>query len=141
MRIAGVEAARARGSNPYPHKFHVDMSTHAFHAKYGHLTNDQIIDTEEVAIAGRVMHKREASNKLHFYDLKQNGCKLQLMANARLVHSRYNIYIDQNSNSSDIIRMTPNRVHCTLCTWRRGEVISLAAVSYYRRIYPFMCDA
>ena len=41
---------------------------------------------EEVSsLAGRIHAKRESSNKLIFYDLRGEGVKLQIMADARYI--------------------------------------------------------
>lgn len=41
--------------------------------------------SDEVSLAGRIHAKRESSSKLIFYDLRGEGVKLQIMADARLV--------------------------------------------------------
>jgi lysyl-tRNA synthetase class 2 len=93
LRSAAIEAAKARGEQPYPHKFHVSLSIKAFIHKVGvfadavcsqcvqyeHLKNDET-HADVVSIAGRVYNKRSASRKLHFYDLRGEGVKVQVLA-------------------------------------------------------------
>lgn len=83
MRLIQRADARARGENPYPHKFHVDISLPEYIAKYNHLKNEEILNDVTISLAGRLMSKRENSSKLFFYDIHSLGHSLQLMANAR----------------------------------------------------------
>lgn len=72
---------------PYPHKFHVSISLEDFIEKYKTLPDGQIIDDEEERIAGRIHAIRESGSKLIFLDVRGEGVKLQVMANARLYES------------------------------------------------------
>jgi lysyl-tRNA synthetase class 2 len=47
--------------------------------QYEHLKNDES-HADVVSIAGRVYNKRSASRKLHFYDLRGEGVKVQVLA-------------------------------------------------------------
>src|SRR5699024_7142144 len=78
---------RESGENPYPHKFHVSISLAEFIEKYSSLNNEQMLEDVEVSVAGRVHAKRESGSKLIFYDLRGEGKKIQVMANARLYPS------------------------------------------------------
>ncbi|KJH53164.1 lysine--tRNA ligase [Dictyocaulus viviparus] len=64
-------------------RFNVSISLEAFIDKYDRLKNEEIIETEEVSIAGRVYSKRESGKNLVFYDVQSGGARLQVMANAR----------------------------------------------------------
>ena len=80
-----IQEMKVKGINPYPHKFQTTMQISEFVAKYGgdKTKNDNFLE-EEVAIAGRIMTIRSASNKLIFYDLiGDNNTKIQVFANAK----------------------------------------------------------
>lgn len=74
---------RESGENPYPHKFHVSISLSDYIKKYSSLKDGEIRDDVEVSVAGRIYSKRESGAKLIFYDLRGEGTKIQVMANAR----------------------------------------------------------
>ncbi|KFD55840.1 hypothetical protein M513_03279, partial [Trichuris suis] len=82
LRSAAVKALRDSGRHPYPHKFDVSVSLTDFISTYSHLKNEEIL-SEVVRIAGRVHSKREAGQKLIFYDIRSEGKRLQVMANAK----------------------------------------------------------
>lgn len=44
---------------------------------------DQKTDSKEISIAGRVISKREASKKLYFIDIENNGTRVQIMSNEK----------------------------------------------------------
>lgn len=70
-------------THPYPHKFHVSISLTEFIAKYADTLEDgQALDDVELSVAGRVHAIRESGAKLLFYDLRGEGTKIQVMANA-----------------------------------------------------------
>jgi len=77
------KAIEAYGENVYPHKFNVSMSVPEFVAKYSYLEKDSKLDKEIVTIAGRISMKRSAGSALHFYDLKGEGAKLQMLCDKR----------------------------------------------------------
>ncbi|PNH09083.1 Lysine--tRNA ligase [Tetrabaena socialis] len=82
-RVRNINSKKAKGLNPYPHKFHVSSSLPDFVAKYSALeTGAQDAETT-VAVAGRIYSKRGSGSKLVFYDLKADGVKIQIMADAR----------------------------------------------------------
>ncbi|KAK4783522.1 hypothetical protein SAY86_007896 [Trapa natans] len=81
-RVKYLEAQKADGKNPYPHKFEVQMSVLEFVEKYGSLSNGDHLEDVTVSLAGRIMSKRSSSSKLFFYDLHSGGAKLQVMADA-----------------------------------------------------------
>lgn len=69
--------------NPYPHKFHVKDTLPAVIAAYGALTKGQTMPEIEVRVAGRIHGQRASGNKLRFYDLRAEGVKIQIMAQAQ----------------------------------------------------------
>eukprot|EP00123_Amoebidium_parasiticum_P011875 comp20956_c1_seq1/m.28036 comp20956_c1_seq1/g.28036 ORF comp20956_c1_seq1/g.28036 comp20956_c1_seq1/m.28036 type:complete len:592 (-) comp20956_c1_seq1:83-1858(-) len=83
LRIRMVEGWKKSGAvDPYPHKYHVSISLEDFIAKYGNLEPGSSSD-DVVSIAGRIHAKRASGAKLIFYDLRGEGVKLQVMADAR----------------------------------------------------------
>ncbi|KAG2497954.1 hypothetical protein HYH03_004216 [Edaphochlamys debaryana] len=82
-RVKWINAKKAKGVNPYPHKFHVTMQLPEFVEKYGSLEAGQQLTDVTVSVAGRIHSKRASGAKLLFYDLKADGKKIQVMADAR----------------------------------------------------------
>ncbi|KAF3550704.1 hypothetical protein DY000_02003975 [Brassica cretica] len=81
-RLKYLAAEKAKGENPYPHKFAVSMSIPEYIEKYGGLNNGDHVEDAEVSLAGRIMSKRASSSKLFFYDLHGEDFKVQVMADA-----------------------------------------------------------
>ena len=75
-----VSALKAEGSNPYPHKFHVDHRLPEFVSLYESATEDgNRIEDKLVSVAGRLVSAR-GQGKLFFYDLRGDGAKIQIMS-------------------------------------------------------------
>lgn len=74
-------------TDPYPHKFHVSTSLVEFTEKYSSLKDGEMLEDIKLSVAGRVHAMRESGAKLIFYDLRGEGVKLQVMANAKLYES------------------------------------------------------
>ena len=84
LRSKAIEDLKSDpGTHPYPHKFHVSISLTDFIEKYSSLSDGQSLDDVEVRVAGRIHAIRESGAKLHFYDLRGEGTKVQVMANAK----------------------------------------------------------
>ncbi|KAJ4893394.1 Lysine--tRNA ligase [Raphanus sativus] len=81
-RLKYLEAEKAKGENPYPHKFAVSMSIPEYIDKYGSLNDGDHVEDAQVSLAGRIMNKRSSSSKLFFYDLHGEDLKVQVMADA-----------------------------------------------------------
>ncbi|KAJ4885744.1 Lysine--tRNA ligase [Raphanus sativus] len=81
-RLKYLAAEKAKGENPYPHKFAVTMSIPEYIEKYGGLNNGDHVEDAQVSLAGRIMSKRASSSKLFFYDLHGEDFKVQVMADA-----------------------------------------------------------
>ncbi|KAG2305839.1 hypothetical protein Bca52824_025587 [Brassica carinata] len=81
-RLKYLAAEKAKGENPYPHKFAVSMSVPEYIEKYGSLNDGDHVEDAEVSLAGRIMNKRSSSSKLFFYDLHGEDLKVQVMADA-----------------------------------------------------------
>lgn len=82
IRSQAVSHLKAIKETPYPHKFHVSVSLTKFIEKYQTLKTEDVL-SDIVSVAGRVHAKRESGTKLIFYDLRGEGVRLQVMANAR----------------------------------------------------------
>lgn len=48
-----LDAQKAAGINPYPHKFHVTLSIAGYIEKYGGLNNGDHLEDVQVSLAGR----------------------------------------------------------------------------------------
>uniref|UniRef100_A0A8C9XW34 Lysine--tRNA ligase n=1 Tax=Sander lucioperca TaxID=283035 RepID=A0A8C9XW34_SANLU len=83
IRTQAIEDLKGTAEDPYPHKYHVDLSLTEFIEKYNNLQpGDQLTDVV-LNVSGRVHAKRASGAKLIFYDLRGEGVKLQVMANSR----------------------------------------------------------
>ncbi|KRX96833.1 Lysine--tRNA ligase, partial [Trichinella pseudospiralis] len=82
LRLAAVKQLRENGFEPYPHKFEVTISLTDFIEKYNSVKCEEV-SNETVCVAGRIHSKREAGQKLIFYDLRAEGTRLQIMANGK----------------------------------------------------------
>ncbi|GBF92633.1 hypothetical protein Rsub_05247 [Raphidocelis subcapitata] len=82
-RVKFVEGRKGRGVNPYPHKFPVTTTIPQFVEEYAGLEAGEQLKDVKVALAGRVFTKRASGSKLLFYDLRGEGAKVQVMADAR----------------------------------------------------------
>lgn len=104
LRSLAVQKLKENNENPYPHKFHVSTSLDDFITTYSYLKDGETIETKELSIAGRVHAIRESGSKLIFYDLRGEGLKLQVMANAKLYKSEEDFFIDtEKIKRGDII--------------------------------------
>ncbi|KAJ6781273.1 hypothetical protein PWT90_05032 [Aphanocladium album] len=66
----------------YPYKFEVTYDIRNFEKEFSHLKNGEIDKNKILALAGRVYVRRAAGSKLFFYDLRSNGTRLQVLAQA-----------------------------------------------------------
>lgn len=103
---AVAELKKTPDSHPYPHKFHVSISLENFIEKYSDLKDGDMLSDVSLSVAGRVHAIRESGAKLIFYDLRGEGVKLQVMANAKL-------YESESSFESDLSKL------------RRGDIIGI----------------
>ncbi|KAK5935290.1 hypothetical protein CgunFtcFv8_020665 [Champsocephalus gunnari] len=84
IRSQAIQELKGTAEDPYPHKYHVDLSLTEFIKKYNHLQpGDQLTEVALLNVSGRVHAKRASGAKLIFYDLRGEGVKLQVMANSR----------------------------------------------------------
>lgn len=76
-----------------------------------------MLENENVSIAGRVHSIRRASGKLIFYDIRGEGVKVQVMANARYYHNEEKYTLDvEKIGRGDIIG-----VEGFPCKTKKGE--------------------
>ncbi|XP_076183977.1 lysyl-tRNA synthetase isoform X1 [Ptiloglossa arizonensis] len=110
LRTQAVNCLKNSNNNPYPHKFHVSISLENFIEKFKDvLKNGEILKNEVHSIAGRVHAIRESGVKLIFYDLRGEGLKIQVMANANLYADEKNFLIDVSKiKRGDIIGVIGN---------------------------------
>ena len=78
-----VQNRTAAGEECYPHKFDVSISIPEFNKRYAHLEKGQKAEGKVESVAGRIYSTRSSGKKLIFYDLKADGGRLQVFANAR----------------------------------------------------------
>ncbi|KAE8751299.1 hypothetical protein FOCC_FOCC001870 [Frankliniella occidentalis] len=86
IRSLAVNKLKETGDHPYPHKYHVSISLDEFIEKFSHVKDGEMLD-EVVSVAGRIHAIRDSGAKLVFYDLRGEGKKIQVMANAKLYES------------------------------------------------------
>ncbi|PWA79747.1 lysine--tRNA ligase [Artemisia annua] len=80
-RLELIDAQKAAGMNPYPHKFQASMSIPEFIDKYKSLNAEDRLKDVQVSLTGRLMNDGRSSSKgLIFYDLLGDGGKVQVMA-------------------------------------------------------------
>ncbi|XP_015223417.1 lysine--tRNA ligase isoform X1 [Lepisosteus oculatus] len=109
IRTQAIQSLKGGPEDPYPHKFHVDLSLTEFIEKYSHLQpGDQLTDVV-LNVSGRVHAKRASGAKLLFYDLRGEGVKLQVMANSRNYKSEEEfVHINAKLRRGDIIGVRGN---------------------------------
>jgi lysyl-tRNA synthetase class 2 len=81
-RVSALDEFKKGGGVPYPHKFKVDLSVPEFVHAFSGLADGERNDGSVVSIAGRIWSKRWSGQKLVFYDLRGDGSKVQVMADA-----------------------------------------------------------
>ncbi|CAB3996965.1 lysine--tRNA ligase isoform X2 [Paramuricea clavata] len=101
IRSNAVANLKQSSTLPYPHKFHVSISLQEFIEKYGDCEEGKWLE-DVVSVAGRVHAKRLQGPKLIFYDLRGEGTKLQIMADARVSEQDF-ADIHNNLRRGDII--------------------------------------
>ncbi|KAF8533870.1 hypothetical protein BDD12DRAFT_758694 [Trichophaea hybrida] len=72
-----------KSPNPYPHKFHVKDKLSDIIEMYSSLRKGETKPDVEVRVAGRIHGYRASGSKLRFYDLRAEGVKIQVMAQAQ----------------------------------------------------------
>lgn len=102
--VAVNELKNQAGAHPYPHKFHVSSSLEDFINKYTPLKDGEMLENDPLTVAGRIHAIRESGAKLIFYDVRGEGVKIQVMANAKLYSSEEEFVTDtEKIRRGDII--------------------------------------
>uniref|UniRef100_A0A8C3RMF2 Lysine--tRNA ligase n=2 Tax=Chelydra serpentina TaxID=8475 RepID=A0A8C3RMF2_CHESE len=109
IRSQAIQQLKGTNEDPYPHKFHIDLSLTDFIERYSHLQAGDHLRDITVRVAGRIHAKRASGGKLIFYDLRGEGVKLQVMANSRNYKSEEEyIHINNKLRRGDIIGVQGN---------------------------------
>ncbi|OAA76779.1 lysyl-tRNA synthetase [Akanthomyces lecanii RCEF 1005] len=82
----------------YPYKFEVTYDIRNFEKEFSHLKNGEIDKSKPLALAGRIYVRRAAGSKLFFYDLRSNGTRLQVLAQADHLGEGVPSFEDQHVN-------------------------------------------
>ncbi|XP_022163562.1 lysine--tRNA ligase isoform X1 [Myzus persicae] len=107
LRLQTIAQMKKDGEEPYPHKFNVTISLEEFIEKFSSLAETQILHDEKYSVAGRVHAIRESGPKLIFYDLRGEGVKIQVMANAKQYTTEESFFSDTSKiRRGDIIGVT-----------------------------------
>ncbi|KAJ5157075.1 Lysine--tRNA ligase [Penicillium canariense] len=80
-----VQEIRTVCAEPYP-RLAVDsrtLSCAEFRSRYAHLKDNESVDADSVVVSGRIRTYRLAGSKLIFFDIVQDGHKVQVMCNKR----------------------------------------------------------
>uniref|UniRef100_A0A8C5HJ89 Lysine--tRNA ligase n=1 Tax=Gouania willdenowi TaxID=441366 RepID=A0A8C5HJ89_GOUWI len=109
IRTQAIQELKGTAEDPYPHKYHVDVSLTEFIEKYNHLQAGEQLTDIVLNVSGRVHAKRASGAKLIFYDLRGEGVKLQVMANSRSYKSEEAfVAINNKLRRGDIIGVRGN---------------------------------
>jgi lysyl-tRNA synthetase, class II len=89
-RTAALAQRKEAGVNPYPHKFQTSMRIPEYVENYAETVADGERDEKvTLQLAGRIYSKRASGAKLVFYDMRGDGSKIQIIADARLGGESY----------------------------------------------------
>lgn len=69
--------------NPYPHKFQVTYDLNKFGEEFGHLKSGETARDKVIQVGARIFTKRSSGAKLVFYDVRNEGVKVQVMCQAQ----------------------------------------------------------
>ncbi|XP_034046389.1 lysine--tRNA ligase isoform X2 [Thalassophryne amazonica] len=109
IRSQAIQELKGTTEDPYPHKYHVDLSLTEFIEKYNHLQPGEQLTDIVLNVSGRIHAKRASGAKLLFYDLRGEGVKLQVMANSRHFKSEEDfVAINNKLRRGDIVGVHGN---------------------------------
>jgi len=118
IRERAIQQLETSGElNPYPHKFHVQMSIPEFIEKYRDRIQpgERLSDREyHTSLAGRIMSKRSSGTKLVFYGLQGDGKQVQILADVSCYEGEH----DGVNHAQESFA----RIHSIL---RRGDVVGV----------------
>jgi hypothetical protein len=97
MRVQHIADRRAKGENPFPHKFNVSISLVDFIAKYESLNAEQVLTDVTVSVAGQlcIPHRRCIQSTRIINDLQRSNY---------LCAHRYAILSLHNANASEFFQ-------------------------------------
>lgn len=102
-KIAHVEAIKASGVNPYPHKFEITMTFDDYNTEYNYIDSGMRCTDIHESLAGRVLEIRDASSKLIFMTIFSNQHKLQFIFSKELYCTPDNFHDVKKIHRGDII--------------------------------------
>lgn len=79
-------------------QFHVTYDIRKFSDEFSHLKNGEMDKSKELQLAGRVYVRRSAGSKLYFYDIRSEGSRLQVLAQADNVDEKSPSFEEQHIN-------------------------------------------
>ncbi|KMP05105.1 lysyl-tRNA synthetase [Coccidioides immitis RMSCC 3703] len=82
-----IDEIKNASSNPYPRLAVSPQSTSCehFRSQYNHIQPNETLDDVSVFLYGRIRSQRTAGSKLVFFDLWQDGHKVQILCNQRIL--------------------------------------------------------
>ncbi|KAG5934907.1 hypothetical protein E4U59_005906 [Claviceps monticola] len=95
IRSRAVNELHAQGK-AYPHKYHVDYDIRKFEDEFKHLKNGESDKSRMIQLAGRVYVRRSAGSKLFFYDIRSDGVRLQVLAQAENLDDKAPCFEEQH---------------------------------------------
>ncbi|XP_065225071.1 lysine--tRNA ligase [Planococcus citri] len=109
LRTQTVSQWKQNNINAYPHKYSVSISLEEYIEKYNTLQDAEVLNDVTLSVAGRVHAIRSSGPKLIFFDLRGEGVKLQVMANAKFYSSEKEFEEDTDKiRRGDIIGVQGN---------------------------------
>eukprot|EP00127_Corallochytrium_limacisporum_P005994 Clim_evm71s215 gene=Clim_evmTU71s215 len=95
--------------HPYPHKYYVSINLPDMIEQYEPKVPNNGDEVDEVmSVAGRIYAKRASGSKLLFYDLRQDGQRVQIMAEASRHEKGADDFLEEHSKvrRGDIVGVT-----------------------------------
>lgn len=84
IRSRAVNRLReTKSPNPYPHKFHVTYDVRKLNEEFGYLKSGETARDKVIQVGARIFTKRSSGAKLVFYDVRNEGVKVQVMCQAQ----------------------------------------------------------
>lgn len=126
-RLADFEQLKAVGLEVYPHKFYhpgYEFATpRTLVEKFGDIPAAEHLEDQLYAVEGRIYSIRASSNALVFFDLHDEGHKIQIMANKR----NYNGTAFEETKLSDEDAKTRNNILFKVITkiLRPGDIVGV----------------
>ncbi|MFC2035598.1 lysine--tRNA ligase [Chloroflexota bacterium] len=107
QRRQTLERLRARGINPYPHRYHRSHTTQQATALLKQREDSGIVEATEVNVAGRITAKR-AMGKSSFFDIHDGSGKIQLLFQNTNQLDEDNLRLFKDLDIGDIIGVKGN---------------------------------